>query len=158
MVPSSLQIWSKNRGLLHPTVAIPHPLPTFLSRHPHPSTQPPQWNVLTVTCPPFFSPSSALSRFREMLKKAAMSFLTMTICLLLFWCVIIVEMWCGVLPVSHELHPGIDDVHRVLGIVAPESVLQNTDIVHLPSGVDGSPFDSENCCFPFYWEIKQGVI
>ena len=94
MVPSSRQIWSKNWGLLHPTVAIPHPLPTFLSRHPHPSTQPPWWNVLTVTCPPFFSPSSALSRFQEMLKKAAMSFLTMTICLLLFWCVIIVEIWC----------------------------------------------------------------
>ena len=94
MVPSSRQIWSQNRGLLHPTVAIPHPLPTFLSRHPHPSTQPPQWNVLTVTCPPFFSPSSALSRFREMLKM----FVAVLVC---HNCWNMVSM----LPVSHELHP-----------------------------------------------------
>ena len=47
------------------------------------------------------------------------------------------------LHVGHELPPGIDNVRQVLGVVAPESVLQNTDIVHLPSGVDGSPFDLE---------------
>ena len=63
------------------------------------------------------------------------------------------------LPVSYELHPGIDDVRRVLGVVAPESVLQNTDIVHLPAGVDGSPFDSElSDSTPASFHTQTGAI
>ena len=44
--------------------------------------------------------------------------------------------------VPHELNPGIDDACPV-AVIAQGSVLRNTDIVPVPSGVEGSPVESE---------------
>ena len=44
--------------------------------------------------------------------------------------------------VPHELNPGINDA-RPVAIIAPESVLRNTGVVPVPSGVEGSPVESE---------------
>ena len=56
------------------------------------------------------------------------------------------------LPVPHELNPGIDVPHelnpgmddaRPVTVVALESVIRNTNVVPVPSGVEGSPVESE---------------
>ena len=46
------------------------------------------------------------------------------------------------LPVPHELNPGIDDA-RTVAVITPESALWNTNVVPVPSGVEGSPMESE---------------